>query len=178
MSPELRDLFISWLLLSFAFAWDLSPTRFLVTMPYYMAAVGTAFIFHELAHRGVARSLGYHSEYRMWPWGLLLAVFSAIVTRGRWIFAAPGAVYTYGVYNPRHEGMISLAGPLTNIAVALLLFPLLPLHPVFSYVYRVNVVLAAFNLLPLPALDGYKVARWSLSIWFLSFLLALVLGVL
>jgi len=33
----------------------------------------------------------------------------------------------------------------------------------------VNLMLAAFNLLPIPPLDGYKVMKWNLSVYIVTF---------
>jgi Zn-dependent protease len=117
----------------------------------------------------------------MWAPGLILALFSAIISGGRTIFAAPGAVYIVPRYIipwpkmdvKREYGMISLAGPLTNIALAIFFFPLtilLPIHlfwckVLLSLGYIVNLWLAIINLLPFAPMDGYKIYRWSPLVW-------------
>jgi Zn-dependent protease len=40
---------------------------------------------------------------------------------------------------------------------------------------RINFFLAAFNLLPIPPLDGSKVMSWSVPIWLITFAVAAIL---
>ena len=68
---ERNDLLISWATISVAFAFVLGPgflnlRGFAEFLPISFVAVGTAFIFHELAHWQVARKFGCHAEYRAW----------------------------------------------------------------------------------------------------------------
>ncbi len=121
---ELRDLAICWLALGFCFSLQyLIPSReipysqslaqFAVYFGMALIGIGTGFLFHELAHKGVAQRFGYHAEFRMWKMGLIIAVASALLSFGRFFFFAPGAVYTstYKTPDPNEEGLISAAGP-------------------------------------------------------------------
>ena len=92
------------------------------------------------------------------------------------IFAAPGAVYIvpriFGVghgITKRENGLISLSGPLANILVAIAFLILANYGGFLAFVgstgLRVNLWLAAFNLLPFGMLDGRKVFNWSPAIW-------------
>ncbi len=173
---ELRDLFVSWITLSVAFAWNLHPQTFLSILPAYALALLTAFIFHELGHKFVAIHLGYHAEYRAWTYGLLFALTVAIVTNGAFVFAAPGAVYVFGAPNRRDDGIISLAGPLMNLIMALITLFIIPVFPHYAsllyFVFRVNAFLGFFNMIPIYPLDGSKILAWSSSVW-LAMILAL-----
>lgn len=59
--------------------------------------------------------------------------------------------------------IVALSGPLTNVAVAILASLLLnllgqtALAPLFYVAATINLLLAIFNLLPIPPLDGSKV---------------------
>jgi Zn-dependent protease len=125
-SREIRDITISMLVIAGVFAYVFSgdtQSNFLYLIPVTLIAVGFGFVFHELAHKFVAIKYGFHAEYRLWTWGLVLAIISAAVG---FVFAAPGAVYIYGYDISREEnGKISIAGPLTNIALAVIFFILL-----------------------------------------------------
>ncbi len=179
---ELQDLFISWITLSVAFAWDLHFQAFLLRLPLYLVVVATAFIFHELGHKYSAIRLGYYAEYRAWTWGLVLAILLAATSP--FVFAAPGAVYILGSPNRRDNGIISLAGPLVNLIIAvlcfaLLFFQVLPQFALWIYaVGYVNTFLGLFNMLPVYPLDGSKVFAWDKGAYFatvLAFLAAYAL---
>jgi len=125
--------------------------------------VGTGFILHELAHRIVARHFGAWSEFKAWYEGLAIALALKMLLGAT--FIAPGAVYIYKDYLTSEEnGLISIAGPLTNVALA---FVFLILHiPIISDIgYMVNIFLAAFNMIPIYPLDGAKVLNWNPVIW-------------
>jgi len=183
---ERNDLIISWFTLSVAFAFVLSDQFLNVAdfgsfLPISFISVGTAFIFHELAHRQVAKHFGCHAEYRAWKMGLIAALALPIVTMGRFLFAAPGAVYIYGPHVTRKQnGLISLAGPATNIVLAALFigtwiysamyFSLDPyISKLLLTVAQINLFLAFFNLIPFPPLDGSKIIRWDVRIWAIAF---------
>lgn len=59
----------------------------------------------------------------------------------------------------KDTALTALAGPVTNLLIALffaLLLRIIPLN-LFFYAVQINVFLAVFNLLPVPPLDGAKV---------------------
>ena len=169
---------ISWFTLSLAFsmnaAWAGLP-QFMVSFPVVLLTLGTGFIFHELAHRYVARKLGCWAAFRAWFWGLAVALGLAILTGGRFVFAAPGAVYIGGrVLSTRENGYVSIAGPLMNIIVGIGFLVLMLSYPnsIIGYIGTmgayINLFLAAFNLIPIPPLDGYKVMQWSVPVWLVA----------
>jgi len=131
--------------------------------------VMTGFLLHELAHKFVAQRYGAWAEFRIFPIGLFLALAFSFLG---FVFAAPGAVYIQGNISKRQNGLISLAGPFTNLAfggVFLLGWILLPaegdLSSVLSWVGLVNLFFAAFNLLPIPPFDGSKVIKWNIGVY-------------
>jgi len=182
---ELRDLAICWLSLGFCFSlqylipnrdipYSQSLAQFAVYFGVALIGIGTGFVFHELAHKGVAQRYGYHAEFRMWKMGLIIAVASAVLSFGKFLFFAPGAVYTstYKTPDPNKEGLISAAGPLTNIALAGLFYLLAAgtgyadiWNVIGVFGFQVNLWLAAFNLVPFPPLDGVKILRWNRAAW-------------
>jgi Zn-dependent protease len=137
-----------------------------------LAAVLVAATFHEFAHAFVAdrlgdptpRALGRLSLNPLVHLDLLGTLFFVVFGFG---WARPVPV------NPRHfadprRGMlqVALAGPLANITLAfvvgaLLKVPDLPGGPlaaeVLSALIWINVILALFNLIPIPPLDGSRI---------------------
>ena len=187
-SNEIRDLFISFLVISLAFSLvDIRAdfSRLADSLPMVMVGVGLGFILHEIAHKITAMRYGYWAEYKTWPLGLIIALISSAFG---FIFAAPGAVYIYGQYmTDRENGIISLSGPITNIMLSLVflaiaIFVVITYPPINNQFigapnwvpilfwtsaigFRINAFLALFNLIPFSILDGAKVFRWDPLIW-------------
>ncbi|MFQ5712359.1 MAG: site-2 protease family protein [Candidatus Geothermarchaeales archaeon] len=179
-SREVKELLIAWIVLGLCFsvrALDFPPL-----FPTYFAAalltVGVAFIFHELAHKYIAQRYGCWAEFRLWSWGLLLALLMAFVSRGRILFAAPGAVYIVPLvrrlgwdfdFGLRGNGLISLSGPLINVFLAVFFSIFRGLGGFIGLIgsmgYMINLWLAMFNMLPFPPLDGSKVFAWNKVVW-------------
>ena len=186
---EIRDLIISFIVIALGFTILYSNGDYShigIVFPVVMIGVGVGFIFHELGHKFVAMHYGYYAEYELWPTGLIIALISSFFG---FIFAAPGAVVIYSNgMEEKTNGLISIAGPLVNIALGLIFFIILGSLGDFIYtevgaiVYlicvlgtRINFFLAAFNLLPIPPLDGSKVLSWSVPIWLVTFAIAAIL---
>lgn len=182
---EARDILVSALVLAFVFsvAWNNGVTDFygvIKALPAAMGIVSLGFVLHELSHRFVARKYDCRAEYKMWKEGLIIAAAITLLTNGSFVFAAPGAVMIY----PRADlwghvkelsrkrfGLISIAGPLTNVALAGAFFAANFFHPsqAFMLGIQVNIWLALFNMIPIPPLDGSKVLAWDKRVWLALF---------
>jgi len=132
-------------------------------------AVFTEFLLHELAHKFTAQRYGCWSEYRYTEWGLILTLITGFFG---YVFAAPGVVWHSGEITMEEEGKISAAGPATNLALAAIFFAILfsfPLTGIIGlllwFVAWINVWVGAFNLVPIPPLDGSKIWKWSIPIY-------------
>ncbi len=136
---------------------------------------GVAFIAHELAHKFVAQRYGFWAEFRYWETGLILGFMMAFTPL---LFLAPGAVYisAYGI-SMRQNAYISLAGAATNVTLALIFSIFSPIFSpdLSSFAVRINLLLAIFNLLPIPPLDGSKVFAWNPKKWAIIFLSLIIL---
>jgi len=169
---EIVDLLISWGVLTVVFSWRDIVSGVIASLPIYGLAVLLSFVIHELAHRNVARKLGAYSYYQAWYSGLLMALLICAISGGRFTIAAPGAVVVEST-NTRISGIIALWGPLANAIMALCMYPLYRLcYSITIYaliIGNVNALLALFNALPIPPLDGYKVLRYSPKQWLCLF---------
>ncbi|RFA94474.1 site-2 protease family protein [Pyrobaculum aerophilum] len=186
---ELIDMAISLLVLTLGFSIALSGdmarglnwARVLSLMPYVAFVLLFAFIGHELAHREVAKRLGYFAMYKADYYLLPLAIIFPLLFG--FVFAAPGSVVVspYRLYRQGDEKrdmfFIAAAGPLANIAFAILGLALLTATQSYFWHFfaYINAWLALFNLLPLPPLDGNKVIRSNPVMWVLIFAIAAVL---
>jgi Zn-dependent protease len=137
-----------------------------------LVTVGVGFVGHELAHKYAAMRFGYSASYRIWPMGLVLALILAFVAR--LIFAALGAVQIYGPGMSRDErGVISLSGPVFNVALAAVFMGLAALfgggfYGFFNFGAQINALIALFNCIPFAILDGKKIFDWDKSVWLLA----------
>jgi Zn-dependent protease len=129
-------------------------------------------ILHEVAHGWVAHLFGDNTAMRygrltlnpathLDPVGTLMLFFVGFG------WAKPVPVDYYSLKNTRF-GLFSvaLAGCLTNILIALIALILLQsglingnsiLAAVLPIVAKINIILGAFNLIPIPPLDGSKI---------------------
>jgi Zn-dependent protease len=184
-STELKHLLIGLLLtLAIGFSWPLYVDLELYGRPDVLSAMALAFAFsfmiHEVAHKLTAQRHGLWAEFRVTVFGAMITLLS-IVSPIKLI--SPGAVMIGGSADTKTIGKISIAGPLTNIALAALFFALmnsLPPSP-FDYAFRfgllMNSFIALFNLIPFGILDGVKVLAWSKVVWAMVFAASLVLTV-
>jgi Zn-dependent protease len=133
-------------------------------------------IFHEVAHGWVAFRLGDPTA-RLYG-RLTLNPFKHIDPLGTFVvplalkfmgffpigWAKPVPINYANLKNPRRDMMlVALAGPATNISLALvasflLAFPFeLVVKDILSSIILVNLLLALFNLIPIPPLDGSRI---------------------
>ena len=193
---ELRDLLVAWLALGVAFAvfFDRTavvggllrggPVGALASALFVgLFTAGVGFLFHELGHKVVAVRFGQRAVFRADYGMLLLAVMSAFAG---FIFAAPGAVHHAGRITEREHGLIALAGPVVNVLLALVFLPVALFggalgSPLVTLLgargLAVNLLLAAFNMLPFGPLDGNTVRSWSTVVWLVGFVASAALAV-
>jgi Zn-dependent protease len=143
-----------------------------------------AITFHEAAHGFVAHRLGDNTAWQLGrvsfnpvrhidPFGTLILPAMLLFAHSPFLFgyAKPVPVNFRNLNHPKLDMVwVALAGPITNIVLALaagLALHALPWAPAGSAQWifdnlknalLINAVLAVFNMMPIPPLDGGRVA--------------------
>jgi Zn-dependent protease len=143
-----------------------------------------AITFHEAAHAYAAWRLGDDTAFRLGrvtfnplkhvdPFGTILLPALLFLANAPFLFgwAKPVPVQFGRLANPRRDmAIVAIAGPVTNVILAFasaVLFHLVWLLPeaaapwlaqTLSRSILLNLVLAIFNMIPVPPLDGSRIA--------------------
>jgi Zn-dependent protease len=162
----------------------LPPNSTLYAVSVWILPVVIAITFHEAAHGFVAHHFGDNTAWERGrvsfnplkhidPFGTLILPAVLLLSHSPFLFgyAKPVPVNFRNLRHPRIDMVwVALAGPATNIALALVAaaaFHLLAFAPAdaaqwiadnLKNALVINVVLAIFNMLPIPPLDGGRVA--------------------
>ena len=153
----------------------------------YLPALVFSIVFHEVSHGWVAEKNGDPTARMMGritlnpvphidPWGSILLPGILLLLQSPFLFgyAKPVPVNVNNLNHPRTDGIkVAVAGPLSNLLLALISSILLALSvrwsgmesapsQFFALALTVNCVLAVFNLIPIPPLDGSWVLEHTL----------------
>ncbi len=173
---ELRGLLISIFVIAFIISfreWGVESFDFsagLLNLFNAILIVALSILVHDAGQRIWGLSIGFRVEYKMWTFGLLVALIIAFITNGRfWLIVPAGFLlhhlaghrlgfFRYGI-NYFGQAMVALAGPLFTFMLIILLKILNSLYPnpLIQNAIIFNVVYVITSLLPIPPLDGSKI---------------------
>lgn len=158
-------------------------TDWLHAASIWLLPVLLAITLHEAAHGFAARRLGDDTAFRLGrvtlnplrhidPFGTIILPGLLLLMRAPFVFgfAKPVPVRFDRLRSPRRDSvLVALAGPVTNLALAFVSAVLVHVAIILPSVaanwavstllvsIQLNLVLAVFNMLPLPPLDGGRV---------------------
>lgn len=160
----------------------------LIAIPGFLLAI----VCHEAAHAWMADQRGDPTAKMLGrltlnplrhidPWGtVLLPGLMLVLSQGSMVFgyARPTPISPRNFRSPKWDPVwVSLAGPAANVLLAALLIGVAWLGRALGLAYNegflavlrsgvtINLILAAFNLLPIPPLDGSEVVAALLPPW-------------
>ncbi len=137
-----------------------------------------SIVIHEVAHGAVAYHLGdptakyagrltLNPIKHLDPIGSVLLPLFLVMIRSPFLvgWAKPVPINPYNFRDQKYGSLkVSLAGPAVNLVLAIVfglplrffpsLISLFGLGQMFSYIVYINLLLAIFNLIPVPPLDG------------------------
>jgi Zn-dependent protease len=132
-----------------------------------------SFLLHELAHKFSAQHFTLWAEFRLTLQGALITLISFFLP---FKIISPGAVMIVGSGTKVTIGKMALAGPITNILLAIGCILIATItQDFFWFVAFINAFLAVFNLIPFGMMDGLKVFKWNKVAWIVAFSTAIAL---
>lgn len=173
---ELRGLMVSILVIAFIISfkeWGITSFDFrigLYNLFNSILIVALSILVHDAGQRLWGLAIGYRVEYKMWTFGLIIALVIAFLSNGNlWLIAPAGFMlhhlaahrlgwFRYGI-NYFGQAMVALAGPLFTLMLVILLKVLSTFYPnpLVQKALMLNVVYTITSLLPIPPLDGSKI---------------------
>ncbi len=136
-------------------------------------------IFHEYAHAWMALYLGDPTAKKAGrltlnplahidPFGTIVLPLLLMITSGIFIgYAKPVPINPYNLRDQKYgPAKVAVAGPASNLLIALILSLFLRqftfssfVQLALSFAVYINIILALFNLIPIPPLDGSKLLK-------------------
>lgn len=172
---ETLDLLKSWGVLTIAYCFSQyrnsifsTPIILLYIYPWVALTSFLTFIIHELAHKISAQHYGLEAHYKANPFMLLA---SLAMSFSGFLFFIGGAVVIEGSYDKKENGVIALAGPLSNIAIATIVLIIdffvywSPISVFLESLFLINAFIAAYNMIPAWIFDGRKIFNWSKGVF-------------
>ena len=203
LKNEIKDMVIADLALAFAFSVIFAGgigsniESLVYFFPMALIAVSFSFILHEYMHKRVAQRYGAIAAFKRSDIGILITLVTSMFG---FLLGLPGATVIYtSTFTKKEEGLVSLAGPLTNFIVFATFFAIglavfgasfIPhigdifnsnllsssyLENIINVTLLVSLILAFFNMLPIYPLDGSKVFRWNKTVYAVTVIMIFII---
>jgi hypothetical protein len=140
--------------------------------------VAISFLARLYFQKIVALGADSKIEFKMWTFGILISLILVFITNGKLWFLIPGGIVIH--YLPGHHlgwvryglnyfglGVISLAGPIANILLAMIFRTLHSIFnlPIFYTAFLLNIIWAVWTMIPIPPADGSRMFLGSRMVY-------------
>lgn len=143
----------------------------------FILAAGLTTVIHELAHRYFARRYNAETEFKFWDIGTISLLLTSLVFKTP--MGQPGRNITnkQGELSPKVQGLISLAGPVASLLLALLFLLLMSIDirqvNLGLTGFKMSMLACVYSLMPFEPMEGMRILKWNKPVWGLIFLPAL-----
>ena len=173
---EIRASLIVVLVLAFAISFnkwgpgkEIDLTIGLSNLAAAVIIVAISFLARLYFQKIVALGADFQAEFKLWTFGLLITLLLVFLTNGKFWFIIPGGIIIH--YMAGHRlgwvryglnyfgvGVVSLAGPIANIILAMIFRTLFEFTniPLMKTAFLLNIIWALWTMLPIPPSDGSR----------------------
>ncbi len=131
---------------------------------------------HEVAHRIFGFLFKINVEYKFWPAGSALTIFSSFLgnafsAQGFLIEEIPESVSKWKV------AVMKMAGPALSTAIMVVFASINAIFPstYFQMIYTASALIAVAEVFPFDGLDGKDVLEWNFFVWLFMFMIVCAL---
>ena len=164
------------IILSIIYIWPTGNVLYLEDIPLGIIFIAITLFVHHAGQRMMALSLGFRAEQRLWWYGPLIGLVLVLISGGKLKFLAATStiihllpIHRLGAFrygpNLATIAKVVLAGPILNILFSAVIKSFewagLLSPEIGHQLFVLNLAFAAWNLVPIPPLDGSKVFFYS-----------------
>jgi len=182
---EKKDFLITVAVMAFIFSfnkWGIEKFNLSYGIKNLLISIGivaVSLFAHHAAQRATSLYYGFRTEHKLWYWGLGIGFVLAVLTNGQVLFLAASGITIHLLtvhrlgffrYGPNVEvlGKVAASGIGANLVLAGIGYGIASLagtEPMNSFVVF-NLLFAAWNILPIPPLDGSIILPYSRAFYY------------
>jgi Zn-dependent protease len=135
----------------------------------YILVAGLAVIIHDLVHRYMAWRHNVPTEYKFWFLGTIIMFLTALAFGV--VYSSPSrlAIDDADKMTARQQAIVYGSGPIVSFVLFGVFLALIPLGGTAATIGKLgasmNLLTAAYALMPFAPMDGLKVYKWKKWVW-------------